>query len=376
MTAPIRIAYVSTTSEIGGAEVSLLTLLKGLDRRQFQPLVALPYDGPLAERVRRLGLTPHLLPMETRRRRRPIQHFVSSLALTRWLRTCGASLVHSNSFWAPELVVPAAVRANRPCIYHCRDFYPDLDEARLSAFRKCRALIAISEGVAKSVLAHDPSLPIQIIHNPVDLDQYERELVQADYRSLEGWENARIAGIASRISPEKGQLEFVRAAAKAAQDVPDARFLVVGGEQFTHESDYLQRVRSEVQNLGLSEKIHFTGFIQSMPAVYKAMDVCVLASLREPFGRIVIEAMAAGCAVVATRSGGPQEIITDGENGLLVEPGDVEGMAKAVTDLLQDVEKRTALAESGRELVETSYSLDQVRRVEDLYRRILEEQGV
>lgn len=366
-----RIAYVSTTSELGGAEISLTTLIGGLDRDRFDPVVALPMQGPLFERLEGLGVPVHIVPMETRRRRHPVAFWRTQRGLARWICDVGADLVHVNSFWAPEFAVPAAKHANRPVVYHCRDFYPHLDPVRLRAFRQCDALIAISQSVLDTVLQHDPLLPVELIHNPVNLDLYDRDSPACEFRNLPGWENAQIVGIASRISPEKGQLEFVRAMRKVADHYLTARFLIVGGDQFTHSDDYHQKVREEADRLGITDRLHFTGFVDSMPPVFKAMDVCVLASLSEPFGRIIIEAMAAGTAVVATCSGGPQEIITHGVNGILVEPGNVDEISTAVLALLNNPGQRHSLATEGRRLVEREYSLEQVRCVEALYSRVL-----
>ncbi len=370
---PLRVAYISTTSEPGGAEISLVTLIRGLDRSEVEPLALLPSHGPLAERLQSLGVQVSFAPMETRRRRRPMGFWRSQRAIAHWLRDERPDIVHVNSFWAPELVIPAARGAGFPVVYHCRDLYDRLDAARASAFRMCDAVIAITRCVADRLEALLPGLPVNVIYNDVDVDALEDEPPDRALRPSLGWEDCFVVGIASRISPDKGQLDFIRAAALVSERFPAARFLVVGSPLFTHDRDYPARLDSEVLSLGLQGRVHFTGFVESVASVYRTMDVCVLASRSEPFGLVVVEAMACGVPVVATRSGGPEEIITDGETGLLVDVGRSDLMAEAILRLAEDPGLRERLAAAGRREVASRFNGQESRTVMRLYRTLARE---
>ena len=368
---PLRVAYISTTSEPGGAEISLATLIKGLDRREVEPRALLPGPGPLAEKLRALDVPVSFVPMETRRRRRPLGFWRSQRAIGNWLRQQGPDLVHVNSFWAPELVIPAARRAGFPVVYHCRDLYDRLDPARASALRMCSAVIAITRCVAQRLEALLPGLPVKVIYNDVDQAELEAAAPDSSLRPSLGWEECFVVGIASRISPDKGQLDFIRAAAIVSECCPSARFLVVGSPLFTHDRGYPARLDSEILSLGLQGRVHFTGFVESVASVYKTMDVCVLASRSEPFGLVVVEAMACGIPVVATRSGGPEEVIRHGETGLLVDVERPDQMAEAIIRLMEDAGLRARLAAAGREDVARRFRNQESRRVTEMYRGLL-----
>ena len=145
----------------------------------------------------------------------------------------------------------------------------------------------------------------------------------------------------------------------------------MGDSLFSLRPDFAARVEEECASLGLTGKVRFTGFVDDVAAVYKTMDVCVLASLREPFGRVVIEAMACGVPVVATRSGGPEEIIEHGKDGLLVDAGDPEAMAAACLRIAGDSSLRDSLGAAGRQSAVSRFSLENARQVERIYDMIL-----
>ncbi len=367
-----RIAYISTTSELGGAEISLTTLIRGLDRDRFDPVVALPVHGPLFERIAGLGVPVHIVPMETRRRRHPVAFWRTQRGLSRWIRDVRADLVHVNSFWGPEFAVPAAKNANRPVVYHCRDLYDRLDPARAAAFRQCDEIIAITQCVADALRAALAGLPVSVVYNDVDFAALQTAPTDNAMRAALGWEEAFVIGIASRLSPDKGQMDFIRAAGILAQSHPEARFLVLGSPLFTHDDDYPAALRREIDALGLTNRVHFTGFVQDVAGLYKAMDVCALASRSEPFGLVVVEAMACGTPVVATRSGGPQEILEDGVTGLLVDVGDPEQMAEAFTRLLEDRSLLSAIASAAPAAVQARFSRQEAQRIGEIYARLLE----
>lgn len=369
----LRVAYISATSQVGGAEVSLCTLIQGLDRACFEPVCLLPEKGPLYDRLLRLEVDVETIPMETRRRRRPVGFWLSKKKIARWLTRLQPDIVHVNSFWAPELAIPAAVSAGFPVVYHIRDFYDHLDEGRLRAFRQCNLLLCITQCVADAIKRISPDLPLEVVYNAVDIEKFQIAEPVAEIRQRAGWQNAFIVGVASRLSPEKGQETFLKAAGIIARSYPDARFLIVGGSQFSLKEGFEQDIRYRVEQLGLAGKVLFTGFVQNMPDYYKSMDVCVLASDWEPFGRTVIEAMAAGTPVVATMSGGPEEVIENGVNGLLVPPSDPDAMAEAILDLYKRPDLRQSFAKKGVETVRSRFGLEQARQFEAIYRKIVQE---
>lgn len=375
MTEPCTIAFLSATSSIGGAEVSLLNLIRALDRSKYRPVVALPGPGQLADRVLGLGIRPAYPLLETRRRRHPIAFWRSQREICSWLKRERAALLHANSFWAPELALPAAGRIGVPAIYHVRDFYEHIDPARAAAFRSCARLIAISCCVRDNILGLLPGLPVEVVYNAVDYEAMDAAEPDQSIRGEPGWGDAFVVGTASRISPEKGQTNFLKAASLIAAELPCARFLIVGDSRFARSPDFAAAVGDQCRELGLTGRLRFTGFVDDVAMAYKAMDVCVLASIREPFGRVVIEAMACGTPVVATRSGGPEEVIQDGENGILVAAESPEEMARGCLRLAKDDALRRRVVANGRETVRSRFSLANARDVERIYESVLAERA-
>jgi glycosyltransferase involved in cell wall biosynthesis len=151
-----------------------------------------------------------------------------------------------------------------------------------------------------------------------------------------------------RLAPWKGQREFLEAARLVATEWPEARFLVVGDVAFDGPS-YRDALRRLVRRLGLEDRVIFTGWRRDVPVVLAAADVLVHSSvLPEPFGLVIVEAMAMERPVVASRLGGPGEIVRDGHEGVLVDPRHPEEIAEALLRLAADPALRTCMGRTGR----------------------------
>ncbi|MEK7283808.1 MAG: glycosyltransferase, partial [Acidobacteriota bacterium] len=168
---------------------------------------------------------------------------------------------------------------------------------------------------------------------------------------------------------------FLRAARIVKDRLPGARFLVAGGEIPTHAA-YAERMRALASELGLGPSIHFTGWtyrLDDIPEVLAASSVLVHASIEpEPFGLVLIEAMACARPVVATAAGGVLDIVDDGTTGILVTPGEAGETAHAVLRILADSSLAAAMGRAGRRKAEREYDLPTyARRVESVYRSVL-----
>ena len=171
----------------------------------------------------------------------------------------------------------------------------------------------------------------------------------------------------ANLVPVKGHLDFIEMARTLLDAGTRAEFCIVGDD--IHQAGYRELLERRVRELGLDDIVTFVGFRRDVPAVLRELTVLVCSSHVEPFGRSIIEAMAAGVPVVATRVGGIPEIIEDRDSGLLVPPRDPAALASAVTRLLDDPELRRRLTASARRRVESSFSAAaQVDRILGLYR--------
>ena len=346
----VRVVVLDHTAVLGGAELALVRLLDHLDP-QVQTRTVLFADGPLVRRLEEAGQRVEVVPLDpglasTDRQaagRSKLSVLSSALRalpfvvrLGLQLRRLGPDVIYTTSLKADLLGVPVSWIAGCPLVWHVHDrISPDylpgsmVRLLRFLARRVVRRVIVNSRGTAETLtgvpttIAYPGYEPAQLGPTPDDRTPPPTPVI----------------GILGRISPTKGQLEFVRAAARVLERHPKARFRIIGAPLFGEE-DYAAQVRAEVESLGLGERVEFTGFVADPAAALDALSVCVHASGQpEPFGQVIVEAMIRGVPVVATEGGGVTEIVLpdlEGEPlGWLVAPYDVAGLAGAISEVLE-----------------------------------------
>ena len=168
-----------------------------------------------------------------------------------------------------------------------------------------------------------------------------------------------IIGYAGRISDTKGVHLIPAVAGRVIPKFPNARFWIVGEPFLQQDNGILEKIHEETVQRGLEKHIVFSGFQNNMVDVIRGFDILILPSRNEPFGRILVEAMAVEKPVIASRCGGPLEIVTDGVTGFLVPVQDIEAIADRIVSLLDDRDLRNAMGKKGRKHVRRSFSLDQ-----------------
>ena len=356
---------------MGGAEHSLLLLLEHLDGDRIHPMLACN-EGPLAERSRALGVATHVVPMPRLRRelRAPLRLARGVQCLASLIRNEGVDVVHSNVMRASLYAATAARLTGRPLVWHVRDIYQSQLYIISMAVLGSQA-IAISRATALPLPA---TLPVEIVPNgvdPLDFDvPPEAGIVVRDEWGVP--RDAPLVGIVGRLRPWKGQLDFLDAMARVSAEMPEARFVLVGATIFGGGETYEKELRTRTVELGLAQHVVIAGQRDDLPAVLSALDVVVHCSTSpEPFGRVIIEAMAARRPVVAYDQGGPSEIVASGETGLLVPPGDTTALARGVLALLMDPRMAQRLGEAGRRRVEEVYHIrESTRRIEGVLVRV------
>jgi glycosyltransferase involved in cell wall biosynthesis len=167
-------------------------------------------------------------------------------------------------------------------------------------------------------------------------------------REAVGCNGNPLVGIVGRLEAWKGQEVFLRAAARISASNRGTVFAVIGGVTPDKDQAYLSRLLTLAKELRLDGRVHFVGHATDVFPWFDALDVCVHATDGEPFGLVLVEAMALGKPLVATALGGPVEIVEEGVSGLLVPPGDDEALAEAICRLLSDTAFAARLAEGGR----------------------------
>jgi glycosyltransferase involved in cell wall biosynthesis len=379
---PLRVLYVNHVGLVSGAEKSLLRLLESLDRRLVEPQMAAPDEGPLAAALAELTIPLHALPDGRLRRPRYPWDYVTSFR--RFQRFCGAlrhvcrevepDLVHANSLVAAWAAVRVAGRmpAVPRIIWHCRDLQsspPIMQAVRPKVAR----VIAISQAVAAQVERDAPrGAPIRVICNGIN--QRDIHVTRRRSQVRGDWEmgtDTPLIGCMGQLVPWKRHEVLLRALPTVLGASPQARLVLMGSDQFAEHAGYVTSLRTLASELGLEAHVIWAGHVEHPADALAALEVLAHPAEREPFGRVILEALAVGTPVVAVNQAGPAEIIEDGRSGLLVPPNDPQAMGAALARVLQDEELRQTLSDGARiRAAEFSASVSAARVVE-LYREVL-----
>jgi glycosyltransferase involved in cell wall biosynthesis len=227
------------------------------------------------------------------------------------------------------------------------------------------AAAAVSGSVESDLLAHGmPASHARVIHNGIDLEMFDRRAAEHEPGPTLDRSGPLIACFGS-LHRLKGHEYLLRTMPEIVRGHPAAVLLLVG--------DGPERARLEQLShaLGVPGAVKFLGFQANVPSIMKQIDICVHPSVDEAFGLVLLEAMAAGKPVVATRAGGIGEIVADGATGLLVPPRDPGAIAAAVSGLLGDAELRASMGTRGRARVEERFDIrDTVRSYQELYQEL------
>lgn len=368
-----RVIFFSHSQAMGGAELSMLEIMASLDRSRIEPVLLAIGEGDLSAKALGLGAKVLRSPVPARladwKRGADIgptsikDAALSAVKLAAMLRRLRPFVLYTHSQKAHVMGGLAGRMAGVPVVWHAREFLDGtglrLVMASLSRFAPSR-IICVSESVSRQF--DGARGKVAVIPNGVDIGEARRRAMSRPLgearRNLAPDNRRPLVGMVSRIAPGKGQHVFIEAASMISEKIPKAGFLIVGGALFG-EGDYLHKLRRQADGLGLGGRISFTGHLENPLPAMKALDVLVHCPVApEGFGRSVTEAMALGVPVAASRNGGIPELIEDGVNGLLVEPGDSEGLAKAVILLLSDKALALRLARAAREKIETRFTME------------------
>lgn len=336
----------------GGVETGVADLAVRLAKAGHRCIV-ISNGGELVKQIEADGVKHYSLPVHSKN---PITVLKMIPAVTKILRQEKADIVHARSRVPAIIGYYAARRAGVVFITTCHGYYSKRILSFSGVMGWGKFVISISHVIAKHMM-DDFNVPyrrIRLICRGVDLDRFK-------YRQPEeSLKKEFTIGIIGRLSPIKGHTYFLRAVSKAVKSMPRLKALIVGDAP-PEKTKYKQELEDLVRRLGLSRYVEFMGRRSDIPEILSRLDVLVLATTtQEGFGRVIIEAFAAGVPVVATSVGGVTEIIRDGDNGLLVSPGDSHAMSEAIVRLLKDRRLSGELALLARKDAEEKYSLDKM----------------
>jgi glycosyltransferase involved in cell wall biosynthesis len=364
------IFFYTDSRELGGAENAMLMLLATLDRSRWQPTLLLDAGGDVATLEERAAA----ISVPSRR----VAEMPLGLAgahhgagLARQLRGERPVLFHAHLSWplAAKWALAAAVLARVPSVATVQ-LIPEMALERSSELqlrllsRGVGRYIAVSSAIAGELDQRFgwPAEKIEVVYNAVDLDRFEVGAPAGLREELGGSGSVPLVLTPARLDQQKGHDVLFR----AAVEVPEARFVLAG------EGPLRAQLEAEVGRLGLAGRVLFLGRRDDIPQLLAACDVFALPSLYEGSSLAVLEAMAARRAVVSSAIGGTAELIADGENGLLVPPGDATALATALRRVLADPSLREEFALKAHSRAEAQFGRETMgRRVEAIYEELL-----
>jgi glycosyltransferase involved in cell wall biosynthesis len=263
--------------------------------------------------------------------------------------------------------VVAARLSGVPYVQHVRNPVKNAD--RNFAFRLAARIVANSHHTASSLL-QDPRFASKTVtvYNAVDLSRYDARDNRREELTAEG---RPVIGFVGHIVPNKGTMTVIDAMPQVLARIPDALLVIVGCAP-EGEEEYERQCRARVAQLGLERHVRFTGYRRDVPALMRSFDVFVLPTRVETFGKVVIEAMAAGCPVVVSAVGGVPEVVSSPDLGTLMPPDDSAATAAGILDFLSDPARARRVGENGRMHVRAHFGLDgMVDTLQELYESVL-----
>jgi glycosyltransferase involved in cell wall biosynthesis len=380
-----RLLYVHNGADLYGASRCLLRLVQALDRSRFIPIVVLPWDGPLRNRLETIGVEVVFHP-ELSVITRPVfrswrlalfllQFPISVLFLWRLIKKRHIDLVSTNTgvIISPAL---AAKLAGVPHICHIRDWFQEFRQLWIPYSRYIIWLSDAVVPVSQAMAVQFPEGPkIQVIHDGFSMDEFQISDPSAgkNFRNHFNLEDNFVIGCVGRIKfHRKGQEVLVRAAGILKTKGRQFKVLIVGSP-FPGNESHLEALKSLIRDLKLEENVVLTGDLADVKPAYQAINALVLPSAQpEPFGGVVMEAMAMGLPVIATNIGGSVDQVVERETGFLVPPSAPPALADKIEELMDNPTLRTRMGQAGMRRIAEHFSLaGMVKSFETLYEQCI-----
>ena len=370
----LRILQISSAQTFGGGERHLVNLANALAARGHDVHASVRSNSPL---ISELASLPKqnlwTLPL------RNALDAKSASELARIVRRERIDVVHAHMARDYTLAAYATRRNRNARLIVTRHVLFPLNQLHKITLAKVSRVIAVSEAVKRQLSNQGivPSGKISVVHNGIDIARFvsttDASKREQFCRSNGIPEWSLLIGTVGELNPLKGHENFLRAAARLATLFRRAYFIVAGVDASITQANRT-KLKALVRKLNLTDRVRLIGWMDDITSLLFALDVFVSASVTESFGLAIAEAMSCGIAVVATKTEGALEIISDGETGLLVPLGDVDALVESIGALLKNDERRQRIGRLASEDVRARFSLDRmVDETERIYRESLSE---
>ncbi|WP_394821309.1 glycosyltransferase family 4 protein [Pendulispora albinea] len=393
---PLRILFLNPGAILGGAERVLLDLIASV--RALAPEVhvglVVGAPGPLVDAVRAHGAEVHVVPLPDRLAGLGDSHLGSASPFVRLrmargakelaayasrlrkvIRTFEPSVIHTHGIKMHLLAAAVRPRAV-PLVWHVHDFLGARPvSARFFRLGQRRADLAIanSRAVAEDTRKLAPELEVRVMYNGIDEATFSPDGPRAPLDAWAGMEpldrlgpGALRVGLIATYARWKGHEVFLDAIARLAErtDLPPIRFYIIGGPVYAtgnHGQYSNEELRALAEARGIASRVAFVPFQEHPQSVYRALDMVVHASTRpEPFGMIIVEAMATARPVIVSHAGGAAELYRDGVDGVGAPPGDAARLAESIARLAEDASLRQKLGQAARLTAESRFSRERL----------------
>jgi glycosyltransferase involved in cell wall biosynthesis len=346
----VRVLYCIDNMNVGGAELNAVRTAERLDRTRFalSALCLKDDDGPLRQRYESAGIRVTTFPLATLLSPGTVKR---GWQLARFLSEQRIQIVHSHDMYNNMFATASGRLARTPVVVASRRWWHSLPARRYRignaiGFRLADCVVANSPSVAATLrdVDHIDPARIAVVPNFVDEDAFRPPSPgqKAAFRDAFGIpDDALVVGIVARLTALKNHESLLRAVARLTERWPDLHLMVVG------DGERRAALQALARELGIGARTHFCGQLPHEPNVHHVFDLSVLCSVSEGFPNSIVEAMAAGRAVIATRVGGTPDAVVDGETGLLVPARDPGRLAAALDLLLGDGELRSRMGAAG-----------------------------
>ena len=376
-----RILLISHSSLWGGAEKCLYLLLKVLLREQFEPLVLVPGKGALEDAILELGIETRHQTVPTWVRSSPQEHYEPDFEravsdIVHLIEQERIDVVFSNTS-VPIGGALAAQRCRIPHVWHVLEMLssdPALSPViGLEPFYRLmnelsERIVAASDSVRADLEQFGRLNNVEVIHTVIEPTDSTR-VNQSKQEVFNLPEDTFVVTFVGELSARKGVEDLIRCVPDVLARNSDARFMIVG-----RDAERGQAVREQLAQNDLGGAVQLLGFRSDIENIMAASDVFVLPTLADPLPLVVQEAMSASTPVVATRSGGCEDMVVEGETGYLVSTSDPKGLATAIISMMDNPEERRRMGENGRKRLQTRFShQDYIQKVSQLFREVAQQ---